>query len=101
LWSIYNVQDLDELKILEIERPDLKSCPSPDESIIDWVEGEWKNLDIETITYKEKIVKKVKDEEGIITEYEEHFTEDENRVNIFENWVKNVKIGDLRNFLRK
>lgn len=54
MWSIYNVQDLDELKILEIERPDLKSCPSPDESIIDWVEGEWKNLDIETITYKKK-----------------------------------------------
>ena len=41
LWSIYHTQNLDELKILEIKRPDIKPCPPPDETIKEWIQEEW------------------------------------------------------------
>ncbi len=88
LWSIYHTQNLDELKILEIERPDIKSCPPPSEVIKEWIQGEWKSLDTISINYKKKITSKTIDENGEIVEVEEYFTEDKNRIYKFKNWIQ-------------
>lgn len=88
LWSIYNTQNLDELKILEIKRPDLKPCPPPDKIIQGWIQEEWESLDTISISHKEKIDRKVKDENGEIIEIEEYFTEDKNRISSFKNWLE-------------
>lgn len=88
LWSIYHTQNLDELKILEIKRPDIKPCPPPDETIKEWIQEEWKSLDTISISHKEKIIRKTIDENGEITEVEEYFTEDKNRISSFKNWLE-------------
>lgn len=88
LWSIYYTQNLDELKILEIKRPDLKPCPPPDKIIKEWIQGEWQSLDTISITYKEKISRKIRDKNEEIVEVEEYFTEDKNRINNFKNWLQ-------------
>lgn len=86
LWSVYHVQDLDGLKILEVKRPVLEPCPVPDESIIEWLDGDWKKLGIETIQYKEVIVKEILNEDGTVDQVEEYF-DDKNRKNLFEAWT--------------
>lgn len=89
VWSIYQTEDLDKLKILEIKRPELKSCPPPDKIIIDWLKGEWKSLDIENIEYKEKKTFKtieVIDNEEEVVEVEEYFIDDKARVDSYEKW---------------
>ena len=88
LWTIYDSQDLDQLKIIEIKRPDLKPCPPPDKLITEWIQGEWQNLDIKTINYKEKIIREMREADSTITQYEEYFIDDENRVNSFDDWIK-------------
>ncbi len=88
LWSIYTVQDFDELKILEIERPVLEPCPAPDKLIIDWLDGNWKKLNVENIQYKEVLIKEVLNEEGKADQAEEYFIDDENRKILFDEWTK-------------
>lgn len=88
LWSIYNTQNLDELKILEIKRPDLKPCPPPDKIIQEWIEGEWGSLDTISISHKEKIIRRTIDKNGEIIEIEEYFIEDKNRIISFEDWLQ-------------
>jgi len=86
LWSVYHAQDFDGLKILEVRRPVLEPCPIPDESIIEWLDGDWRKISVKTIQYKEVIVKEILNEDGTIDQVEEYFNDDENRKNIFEKW---------------
>ena len=73
LWSIYNTDNLDELKILEIKRPELKPCPLPDRNIEEWIEGQWQKLDVENINPKEKIIRNTVDKNGESIQFEEYF----------------------------
>lgn len=89
LWSIYQTEDLEQLKILEINRPELKSCPSPDEIIIEWLRGNWRSLDIYDIKYEEKKIFnriEVKNNKEEIVEIEECFIDDKARLNSYEKW---------------
>jgi len=88
LWSIYYIQDLKELKILEIERPELRPCPPPNKIIKEWIQKEWQKLDVESIDYKEKIIRESIDENGETIEIEEYFIDDEYRVDNFKNWIR-------------
>ncbi|HOJ11462.1 MAG TPA: AAA domain-containing protein [Clostridiales bacterium] len=88
LWSIYTVQDFNELKILEIERPTLEPCPAPDKSILDWLEGNWKKLNVENIQYKEVLVKEALNEDDKVDQVEEFFIDDETRKILFDEWIK-------------
>ncbi len=88
LWSVYQAQDFNGLKILEIKRPVLEPCPAPDDSIIEWLDENWKKLSVETIQHKELVVKEIVNEDESITQLEEYFIEDENRINLFGEWTK-------------
>ncbi|QNU68668.1 AAA family ATPase [Ruminiclostridium herbifermentans] len=60
IWSIYDTQDFDGLKILEVKRPVLEPCPAPNDLLIEWLIGDWKKLNTKTIQYKEVMTKEVK-----------------------------------------
>ena len=87
LWSVYNIQDFDELKILEVKRPVLEPCPVPDGLIIEWLDGNWKKFSIENIQYKDVLVKEILNEEDNVEQIEEYFIDDENRKKVFEEWT--------------
>ncbi|PKM88460.1 MAG: hypothetical protein CVU87_07490 [Firmicutes bacterium HGW-Firmicutes-12] len=87
LWSIYYAQDFDGLKILEVKRPVLKSCPVPDESFVEWLDGDWKKLGIEIIQFKKVIVKEIINDEGNVFQVEEYFDDDKNRKHLFDEWT--------------
>lgn len=91
LYSIFQSNDLDELKILEIERPKLNLCPSPDKIIVSWIVEDWRNLNIENINYKESIITEALNDEGVMVEEEELFVDDEDRVESFEDWIEKRK----------
>jgi len=101
LWSIYQTKDLNQLKILEVRRPNLKPCPVPDESIKDWILGDWENLNIEHIGHKELNTKKTKSEDSKIVQDIEYFVEDKNRVNQFNSWIKEREDWQSREILKK
>jgi hypothetical protein len=89
IWSIYDAQNFDELKMLEVKRPNLKPCPPPNELIIDWIDGDWEKPNVESVTYKDKIIKEVEDDElENKSQQIEYFYDDEDRVNSFENWIE-------------
>lgn len=88
VWSIYNVMDFENTKILEVGRPVLKPCPYPDEIILPWIKGDWKNLNLAKIDYHEKIVKEITDEAGNINQVEEYFHDVPERVFAFKRWLK-------------
>jgi len=88
VWSVYDTKDFEGSKILEVKRPYITYCPQPDKLIIDWIVGDWKKPSVELITYKEEISREVKNEDGTITQKVECFTDNEDRVNSFENWIK-------------
>ena len=87
LWSVYRAQDFDGLKVLEVKRPVLEPCPAPDELIIEWLDGNWKKLNVENIQFKEVIVKEILNEDGTVNQVEEYFLNDENRKSLFEEWT--------------
>lgn len=87
VWSIYCVQDFDGLKILEVKRPVMEPCPTPDELIIGWLDGNWKKLGIETIYYKEVLARELINEDGTVNQVEEYFVDDENRKTLFIEWT--------------
>jgi len=101
LWSIYNTDNLDELKILEIKRPELKPCPLPDRNIEEWIEGQWQKLDVENINPKEKIIRNTVDKNGESIQFEEYFTDSEDRVNSFNDWLKKREEWRLRELPRR
>jgi hypothetical protein len=86
LWSIYHTQDFAGTKILEVKRPVLTPCPSPDRLIIEWLDGNWKNLSLENVQYNEAIIKEIINEDGTVNRVEENFNEDEQRTQLFEEW---------------
>lgn len=88
VWSAYNSQNFNELKLLEVKRPILEPCPAPDELIIDWIDDNWKMLNIETIIYKDVIVKEIENKDGTITQIEEYFLNVEDRKGLFEEWIE-------------
>lgn len=88
VWSVYNIQDFDSLKVLEVKRPVLEPCPIPDELIINWLDGNWKNLNVEEISYKEVITTELLNEDGTISKIDENFIDNEERINLFEEWIK-------------
>jgi very-short-patch-repair endonuclease len=94
VWSIYHVQDFSDLKILEVKRPMLAPCPPPSELIIEWIEGNWNDISAAIINHKEKIVEESEEEDGSITEIEEYFNENEERVNNYKEWI--IKRNDWR-----
>ncbi|WP_164959907.1 AAA domain-containing protein [Clostridium estertheticum] len=59
VWSAYNIEDFDGLKILEVKRPVLEPCPVPDESIIEWIDGSWEKLGVEQVRYEKVIARSI------------------------------------------
>lgn len=88
LWSIYNVQDLGDSRILEIKRPNMSPCPFPDKMIKEWIQEEWQKLDIASISHKGKITNESVEENGEIIQTEEYFADDEGRTKKFEEWLQ-------------
>lgn len=88
VWSVFDTKDFEELKILEVKRPDVEPCPAPHNLILDWIVGDWKKPSVESITYKEEIQREIKNEDGTTTQQVEYFTDNKDRVNNFENWIK-------------
>lgn len=87
VWSVYRTPDFDGLRVLEVKRPVLEPCPTPDDIIIEWLDGNWKKLNVENIQFKEVIVKEIFNEEGTADQIEEYFIDDENRKSSFEVWT--------------
>lgn len=88
VWSVFHVHEFDELKILEVKRPNLNPCPSPDKLIINWLDGDWNKLNVESVTYKESIIKEIENADGQILQHAEYFDENKDRVKSFENWTR-------------
>lgn len=87
IWSVYQQQDFDSQKLFEIQRPTLVPCPSPDDSIIKWLDDDWRKVSSNSVSYKEKVTKKLFDKNGSITEVEEYFVDDVNRISLYEKWI--------------
>jgi len=88
VWSIYDAMDFENEKILEVGRPVLKPCPLPDETIVPWIKGDWKNINVDKVSYHEKIVEEIKDENGNINQLEVYFNDEPERVLAFEKWIQ-------------
>lgn len=88
VWSVYLVQDFSNDKILEVRRPFMEPCPKPDDTIVDWLIGNWNHLSTELIVYKEKIEGNIENEDGTTSPTELFFVENEERVYQFNEWTK-------------
>ena len=88
LRSIYETQDFNELKILEIERPTLLPCPPPTKEIEDWIDTGWESLSVEEILYIGNKKNTSTNQEGNIVEEVEYFTDNDERVEGYEDWIK-------------
>lgn len=86
--SVFLGHEMDENEYFEVKRPTLLSCPKPHESLIEWIQNDWKKLSIETIDVKESISRESTDEEGKLVYLDEFFNEDPSRVEVFEDWIK-------------
>lgn len=94
LWSIYDVMDFDNEKILEVKRPNIRPCPVPENNIILWIDGDWKNINKENIKYKEKLIEEFLDDEGNISHIEILFNDEPMRIVDFDEW--SIKRGNWR-----
>ncbi len=61
VWSVYDVMDFKSGKILKVIRPFIEACPLPDKVIESWINGDWRNVNVEKIDYLEKIQAEKKD----------------------------------------
>ncbi len=87
IWSVYDEQNFDKTKLLEVIRPKLKPCPPPGKNIVEWIEGDWKKPNVKLIDFKDEITKEVKDSKGGTKPEIVNFFDDENRVNDFDDWL--------------
>lgn len=87
LWSIYNIQDFDELKVLEIERPHLLPCPFPNKEIQEWIDSNWNKLSVQVIEYIQNKKRTIINENGETIEEIENFSDDKSRVEKYDNWI--------------
>ncbi len=88
VWSIYEVKDFENEKILEVRRPVLNPCPSPDEIIMPWIKGDWEDINVDKVGFHEKKVNEIKDDDGNIKTIEEYFNDEPDRILAFEKWIK-------------
>lgn len=100
LQSVFQTNDIDELKMLEIERPTLYPCPDPEGILIPWIDGEWTNINVSDIKYKETIQtqdlndgessnnKKDFLDQDSLEDEKEKFHDSKARVDSFENWIE-------------
>lgn len=88
LWSIYDTDDFDNLKILEVKRPTILPCPPPNMAIEKWLEQSWDNINIKEINYIELKTRVIKDENGEMVEEIEYFIDDENRLKEYNTWIE-------------
>lgn len=87
VWFIYETLEFKSDKILEVVKPNLTPCPKPGEEIIDWIDGKWQDISVESINYKEKIVKQIQTESNEIEYIEEYFNDNPKRKKLFEDWL--------------
>lgn len=87
IWNIYEEQDFENEKLLEVVRPQLKPCESPEDVFKDWLIDDYNHLSIENIRYKDKIGKIVKDQEGNFVEKFEFFDQNKERVEGYNSWI--------------
>ncbi len=91
LWSVYDTNDFESLNILEIERPVILPCPSPDESIIPWIDKTWEKLSLSDVPYIESKTSNGKDENDELVETIEYFTDHKDRVDKYNAWTSERK----------
>ena len=86
IWSAF-AEGVNDEKILDVIKPVLLSCPIPDEMIIDWIEGDWKDLHIDAIKFIEEKTKVEHSQAGDIEQIEQ-FSDNDKRVNAFTSWIE-------------
>jgi len=85
--SVFLGHQAGELDYLEIKRPSLKSCPNPQEHLLEWIRNDWKQLSIEKVEVIDKLPRASLVDTVNVTYHDECFTDDQTRVNTFENWL--------------
>lgn len=93
----------DTAVILKVRKPDFEKCPTPPDSLENWIEGDWTRYTVPT-RQKNKLTYYKDDNEVTIL-----FTDDINRVNEFNQWKSNrdtwinrqVKIQKTRAFFNE
>lgn len=88
LWNVYETKDFDCLKIIEIERPVMKPCPVPNDDIINWIDGDWRNLNDVTIKHKVVIERIITNEDESVEIIQVNFDDNANLVSLYENFLK-------------
>lgn len=91
LWSIYHEEDYESLKILEVVRPILNPCPSPDETFKKWLHESWDEIEVETVDFIKSKTEKTRSKDGEIIEVIENFKDNEDRVRDSEEWLEKRK----------
>ncbi|TJX15136.1 hypothetical protein E9840_03475 [Tissierella creatinini] len=91
LWSVYDAKDFESLNILGIERPVILPCPSPDESILAWIDKAWDKLSVKEVPYIESKTSYEKDEDDELVKTIEYFIDDKDRVEKYNAWLEKRK----------
>lgn len=78
--------DIENLTVLEVAKPILNLCPTPENFLNEWLNEDWRNLHIDSITYKESITRETFDDEGNKIYTEERFADDDKRVESYNKW---------------
>ncbi len=86
LYSIYNDNNLENEKILEIKKPEIEECPLPNDSFKMWVNNDYKNIKIVEIKYIEKKEDKNSGEDNTEKKYI-YFGDNQNREVDFNEWL--------------
>jgi len=87
--SAFKSDDISNLEIIRVKKPVIKACPTPDESLREWIISDWKNIFVEKINHNKKI-----DSEAIVDEYDvefEKFEDDNTRVTLYNDWIAKRK----------
>ena len=84
VWDVFTDENLESAEILKVRRPVSIPCPSPDMSLLEWLEGDWRQAETSKISYRDALVRVGPDDE----ETEENFEDDPKRPILFERWQK-------------
>ncbi|MBS4053504.1 MAG: AAA family ATPase [Thermaerobacter sp.] len=84
IWDIFTSDSLESAEILKVRRPITSPCPQPDNSLLEWLTGDWRQADVISAQFSEAIARGRADEES----REERFGDDPNRPELFRSWHK-------------
>ena len=82
VWDVFTAEDLESAEILRVRRPVASPCPYPDMSLLEWLEGDWRQAKITETFHKDSLVRVGADE----AEIKELFEDDPTRPALFERW---------------